>query len=64
MHIGIVQYYVCICYVRTYMYVYVYVYVYVLCIHVCVCISYSGVLEIYGSYSCEAEGVARGQATV
>ena len=36
------------------------------CMYVCmyVCISYSGVLEIYGSYSCEAEGVARGQATV
>ena len=35
-------------------------------IHICrcVCISYSGVLVIYGSYSCEAEGVARGQATV
>ena len=30
----------------------------------CVCISYSGVLVIYGSYSCEAKGVARGQATV
>ena len=29
-----------------------------------VSISYSGVLVIYGSYSCEAEGVARGQATV
>ena len=27
-------------------------------------ISYSGVLVIYGSYSCEAEGVAQGQATV
>ena len=31
---------------------------------VCICISYSGVLVIYGSYSCEAEGAARGQATV
>ena len=31
------------------------------CMCVCAC---SGVLEIYGSYSCEAEGVARGQATV
>ena len=30
----------------------------------CVSISYSGVLVIYGSYSCEAKGVAQGQATV
>ena len=34
------------------------------CVPLTVCITYSGVLVIYGSYSCKAEGAARGQATV
>ena len=39
---------------------------FLLLVYVCmhVCITYNVALVIYGSYSCEAEGAARGQATV